>query len=287
MFNKIFRQILLKFYMDKLKENCEWCVYDPYTILIMIQINEDCKKQMQRVYRMTILDSFLHKLSIYVLWPRFSHIFDLHLDNIQMCEVRNYKLNNHAGLHIMTTVRCYQFLIGLLKLQEAMNLSEQNNMLRQRYSRCLIEVKTLVKRMADEHFMQLKDRYIFLVNNFEFLVIELNKNNFKKCKNDVQVLQKDLEGQMEKLIETYLTLNFEELYKLVYPFTPDGQEESSKKAQEDLVTKDSVKHLKAAELESMGKDFLKNYKQKVEQIIKDIRNNVSNTSFQLDASKKQ
>lgn len=46
-----------------------------------------------------------------------------------------------------------------------------------------------------------------------------------------------------------------------------------------MVSKDSVKHLKAAELESMGKDFLKNYKQKVEQIIKDIRNNVSNTSF--------
>lgn len=92
---------------------------------------------------------------------------------------------------------------------------------------------------------------------------------------------------MEKLIETYLTLNFEELYKLVYPFTPDGQGDSSKEAQEDLVTKDSVQHLKAAELESMGKDFLKNYKQKVEQIIKDIRGNVSNTSFQLDASKKQ
>lgn len=61
-----------------------------------------------------------------------------------------------------------------------------------------------------------------MVNNFEFLVIELNKNNFKKCKNDVQVLQKDLENQMEKLIETYLTLNFEELYTLVFPFTPDG-----------------------------------------------------------------
>lgn len=126
MFNKIFRNILLKFYTDKFKENCEWCVFDLYSILIMIQINEDCKKQMQRVYRMNILDSFLHKISIYVLWPRFSQVFDMHLENIQRCEVRNFRVNNQLGLHVLTTVRCYQFLIGLLKLQEIMNLSEQN-----------------------------------------------------------------------------------------------------------------------------------------------------------------
>lgn len=44
MFNKIFRNILLKFFTDKLKENCEWCIFDLYSILIMIQINEECKK---------------------------------------------------------------------------------------------------------------------------------------------------------------------------------------------------------------------------------------------------
>ena len=84
---------------------------------------------------------------------------------------------------------------------------------------------------------------------------------------------------MEMLITMYLTLNFEDLYKLAHKFTPDAQEESSKKAKEDLVTKATVSHLKAADLESIGKDFLKSYKQKVEAIIKDIRNNVSNSNF--------
>lgn len=154
MFNKIFRNILLKYFTDKLKENCEWCIFDLYSILIMIQINEECKKQMQQVYRMNILDGFLHKISIYVLWPRFSQVFDMHLENIQRCEVKNFRLNGQLGLHILTTVRCYQFLIGLLRLQEIMNINEQNQMLRQRYSRCLLDMKTLIKRMADEHFSQ-------------------------------------------------------------------------------------------------------------------------------------
>ena len=85
MFNKIFRQIISKYFVDKLKENCDWQLYDLYSCLIMIQTNEECKKQMQRVYRINVLDNVLEKISIYILWPRFSHIFDLHLENIKKC----------------------------------------------------------------------------------------------------------------------------------------------------------------------------------------------------------
>lgn len=94
MFNKIFRQITSQYYINKLSEICDTNLYDVYSILIMIQINEQCKKQMQRVYRISVLDSFLEKLSIYVLWPRFIHIFDMHLHNIQRCEVKNFRLYN-------------------------------------------------------------------------------------------------------------------------------------------------------------------------------------------------
>lgn len=116
MFNKIFRQITSQYYINKLGEICESNLYDVYSILIMIQINDQCKKQMQRVYRISVLDSFLEKLSIYVLWPRFIHIFDMHLHNIQKCEVKNFRLYNQSGLHVQTTVRCFQFLSGLLRI---------------------------------------------------------------------------------------------------------------------------------------------------------------------------
>ena len=107
MFNKIFRQIISKYYCDKLKENCEWQLFDVYSCLIMIQINEEAKKQMQRVYRINVLDNVLEKISIYILWPRFSHVFDMHLENIKNCSQKAYKLYNQAGLHGSTTVRCF------------------------------------------------------------------------------------------------------------------------------------------------------------------------------------
>ena len=107
MFNKIFRQIISKYFVDKLKQNCDWQLYDLYSCLIMIQTNEECKKQMQRVYRINVLDNVLEKISIYILWPRFSHIFDIHLDNIKKCQPKNFKLYNQSALHGSTTVRCF------------------------------------------------------------------------------------------------------------------------------------------------------------------------------------
>lgn len=37
---------------------------------------------------------------------------------------------------------------------------------------------------------------------------------------------------------------------------------------------DTVKHFDLKELEKTGKDFMKSYKQKIEKILKDIKNNV-------------
>lgn len=116
MFQKIFKQIISKYYLDKLKENCEWQLYDIYSCLIMIEINEECKTQMRDVFRINVLDSFLEKISIYILWPRFSQVFNFHLDNIKKCEPKIFKLYNQGGLHGPTTVRCYQLLCGLFKL---------------------------------------------------------------------------------------------------------------------------------------------------------------------------
>lgn len=83
-----------KYYADKLKGLCEQNLFDLYSCLIMIEVTEQCKLQMQRVFRLNVMDSFLEKLSIFVLWPRLSQIFDLHLDNISKCEPKIYKLYN-------------------------------------------------------------------------------------------------------------------------------------------------------------------------------------------------
>jgi len=72
MFNSIFRQIISRYYVDRLKRMVDANLFDVYSCLIMIQINEECKKQMKNVYRIGVFDSVLEKISIYILWPRFS-----------------------------------------------------------------------------------------------------------------------------------------------------------------------------------------------------------------------
>ena len=73
---------------------------------------------MQRVYRVSVLDNFLSKISIHILWPKFSTIFDLHISNIQKCSPKHFKFYNQTGMHGPTTLRCFQLLYGLVKLQE-------------------------------------------------------------------------------------------------------------------------------------------------------------------------
>lgn len=175
MFDKIFKTCLQRGLVEKLKEVTDMNLFDPYSILIMIQTNDQCKKQLQRVYNLNVLDSLLEKLSIFVLWPRFAKIFDIHLVNIKSCDVRSFPLNQRTGLNIETTVRCYQFLSGLLRLQEHCGqLQDQNNMLRQRFAAVVQDTLRLVDRMAREHFTPPKERSLYRVNNLDFIVTQLN-----------------------------------------------------------------------------------------------------------------
>ena len=76
---------------------------------------------------------------------------------------------------------------------------------------------------------------------------------------------------MDKLIEVYLTLNFEELYKVCNQYAAKGEEQSTPSQLNAAITFEKVKNLKVQELEQIGKEFLKTYKQKIEQIFKEIR----------------
>ena len=85
---------------------------------------------MQRVYKIGVLDSTFEKIGMYVLWPRFSYIFDMHISNIRRCDPKNFKVNNQVGVHGATTLRCLQLLIGLYKLQEEMQINDQTTALK-------------------------------------------------------------------------------------------------------------------------------------------------------------
>lgn len=64
-----------------------------------------------------------------------------------------------------------------------------------------------------------------------------------------------------------------DLCNLSSQFIPDESSEE-KLTKEDLLTPDRLQNLNPADLEKIGKDFMKNYKQKTENIIKDFRSNI-------------
>ena len=64
-----------------------------------------------------------------------------------------------------------------------------------------------------------------------------------------------------------------DLCNLSSQFIPDENSEE-KLTKEDLLTPERLQNLNPADLEKIGKDFMKNYKQKTENIIKDFRSNI-------------
>ena len=70
-------------------------------------------------------------------------------------------------------------------------------MIRQRYVRLIDAISKLIQKMANEHFVSEKDKTVFVVNNLDFMVQQLNSLNLKKSKKDIEVFQKNLENSME------------------------------------------------------------------------------------------
>lgn len=104
-----------------------------------------------------------------------------------------------------------------------------------------------------------------------------------KNKTDLQVLSKTLDAAMEDLIKVYLTSNFGELYNLSSQFIQTETDGSSKPAgpKINLFTPEKLQDINADDLERIGKDFLKNYKPKIDNIIKDIRTNVQSATLAM------
>lgn len=67
-----------------------------------------------------------------------------------------------------------------------------------------------------------------------------------------------------------MNLNFEGLYQLCNQYAVKDDEKSTPNSSSSI-NFDKVKNVKASDLEQIGKDFLKTYKSKIEQIFKEIR----------------
>lgn len=96
LFNQIFSKIV-NYYLEYLTTYTKASVHDVYAILLMIQINEENKKLLQK-NKIPVLDYYFDKVNM-ILWPRFTHIFETYVDNLNKANVRNFKLYNQAVTH--------------------------------------------------------------------------------------------------------------------------------------------------------------------------------------------
>ena len=88
-------------------------------------------------------------------------------------------------------------------------------------------------------------------------------------------MHKNFEIQIGALIDIYLTINFKGLFELSKQFIKNESDPESSSIMEDPMAPENLKAVKPSDLEAIGKDFLKSYKQKTEGIIKDIRHSIS------------
>lgn len=79
-----------------------------------------------------------------------------------------FRINQLSSLHVETTVRMYQFLSGILRLQDICRF--QQMMVTHKLTRIVKGCLTLMGKMAEEHFVNVKDKTIFKVNNLDFVV---------------------------------------------------------------------------------------------------------------------
>ena len=112
-FNQIFQRIV-NYYLDWLKNYITNNLFDIYACLLMILINEENKKFMQR-NKIPVLDYYFDKVNM-ILWPKFTQIYEGYIDNIKKANAKTVaKLYNQPNVN-QFTIRYVDFVYGLYRL---------------------------------------------------------------------------------------------------------------------------------------------------------------------------
>jgi len=207
LFNQIFSRIV-NYYLEWLKAYVGGTVFDVYAMLLMIQINEENKTMLHK-NKIPVLDFYFDKVNM-ILWPRFTQIFEIYLDNINKAQVNNFKLYNQPILHV-SVARFVEFVRGLYRISNSTN----QDMLTIRLTQARDAMVRLCGKMGEAHFSGEKEKVLFLLNNYDFIYSSLKALNLEKGIQDVVYLEKMVNTQSEGFIKILLKENFSGLDSIV------------------------------------------------------------------------
>ncbi|CAG8489569.1 2639_t:CDS:10 [Ambispora gerdemannii] len=231
------------------KENVEHS-YDVVGILLCIRLNTQFALELQR-RRVPSLESYTNQINM-LLWPRLKTIMDRHIESVK--KAKNKLVARDVHPHYISR-RYAEFAASILTLNDEYNDPPLKNSL----TRLQSEFTALLNKMSLE-FEDRKNRYIFLINNYDLVITILSENGGKSLEPEIDYFKELLNSKISGYVEEELHPYFGGLITFV------------KKAQE-------IKDVGTVSLESFDKislDFSNTWRQSITAINASVIQNFSN-----------
>jgi hypothetical protein len=183
----------LFFFMKEIQEDIE-CSYDCIALFLCLHI----------VYRYRLLahkravpalDQYYDSLTE-IIWPRFSHVFEIHLRSISDCDIRKVGVSDTRP-HFITR-RYAEFSAAITTVNETFPDERVSIMLGQLQT----EVENLLLKMASV-FDSPKEQLVFLINNYDVIISVLQEQSLDSCKESQsfkQLVSKRVHDLVNELI---------------------------------------------------------------------------------------
>ncbi|KAJ2959317.1 hypothetical protein NQZ79_g5266 [Umbelopsis isabellina] len=172
--------------------------HDAVGILLCIRINTQLMMELQR-RRVPTMDNYLNATNM-LLWPRYQHIMDMHVDSIKKMANTKSILSAVKDIHPHYVTRRYaEFATSVLILNDGYDDSNVTGSLQ----RLRNEFEGLLARMSNELPDTIK-RIAFLINNYDVIVSVMQESPNRAVSAELEHVEQILSLQKSAFVEEQL-----------------------------------------------------------------------------------
>jgi len=188
---------------------------DVYSVLLISQLNAEN----QRVFEskgFVILDHYFTQIS-QSLWPSFDRLFEVQVNSIKSISVKGYKNVEKVFGTKALLMRLTDFALSLYKINKKGN---ENYMVRMRISQLKNLIIDLLRKSAKDIPNEMEST-IYFITGLDFVHTDFTTHNSVVFEEDLRSLEKELNHNIEKMVELSLSENFQSLVDFVKKYGGD------------------------------------------------------------------
>jgi len=188
---------------------------DVYSVLLISQLNAEN----QRVFEskgFVILDHYFTQIS-QSLWPSFDRLFEVQVNSIKSISVKGYKNVEKVFGSKALLMRLTDFALSLYKINKKGN---ENYMVRMRISQLKNLIIDLLRKSAKDIPNEMEST-IYFITGLDFVHTDFTTHNSVVFEEDLRSLEKELNHNIEKMVELSLSENFQSLVDFVKKYGGD------------------------------------------------------------------